>query len=268
MARGISRKKSVKVSLALLYICHALAYSATASKLPLEPSWLRLRGWMETRGVSGTDGIAVGVVNAASGLRGVIARKAFAQGDEVLSVPLDCILSESWADTSPIREVYDNITKGNPEQIPACVRVALLLLWLQHSEPEEWAPYFSMLPMHESFTGGGGEPLELWSPGEVHACGCPILEAQVAADRDALRYIYDEVGFGGSLVTTLFQLFQSVCVLMYIRVLFICEGRRTWLGSCICRASQWCTRAIIRRLPAGSCDGKFASVRRRRTILT
>ena len=160
----------------------------------MEPSWLRLRGWMEARGASGTSGIEVGVVNAANGLRGVIATKAFAQGDEVLSVPLDCILSESWADNSPVREVYDIFTNGNTETIPACVRVALLLLWLQHAEPEEWAPYFSMLPIHESFTGGGGEPLELWSPDEVHACGCPILEAQVAADSDALRYIYDEVG--------------------------------------------------------------------------
>ena len=206
----------MKVGLASLYVCHALAYTATATKLPLEPSWLRLRGWMEARGASGTDGIDVGVVNVVSGLRGVIARKAFAQGDEVLSVPLDCILSESWADNSPIREVYDKFVNGNPEQLPACVRVALLLLWLQHSEPEEWAPYFSMLPMYESFTGGGGEPLDLWSPEEVHACGCPILEAQVTADRTALRYIYDEVGFGGLFVTlyfisTLITVLTGIC---------------------------------------------------------
>ena len=73
-----------------------------------------------------------------------------------------------------------------------CVRVALLLLWLEHEEPDEWPPSFGMLPSSERLNAEGG-PLELWSPEEVRACGCPILEAQVAADRIALRRIYDEV---------------------------------------------------------------------------
>lgn len=183
---------AAKIAVALLYASHALAYSAAAAKLPREPSWTRLHAWMEARGASGMEGLEVGVVNAAIGLRGVIATRTFAQGDEVLSVPLDCILSEGWADASPMREVYEKHTGGDTDRIPACVRVALLLLWLQHSEPEAWAPSFDMLPTAESLAAEGG-PLELWSPEEVRACGCSILEAQVAADRDALRRIYDEV---------------------------------------------------------------------------
>jgi hypothetical protein len=178
--------------IALLYASYVLAYSAKAANLPLESSWPRLRAWMEVRGASGMDGLEVSVVNAATGLRGVIATRAFAQGDEVLSVPLDCILSEGWAGISPVRKVYETHTDGDTDKIPACVRVALLLLWLQYSEPDAWAPSFDMLPTADSFAAQGG-PLELWSPQEVRACGCPILEAQVAADRDALRRIYDEV---------------------------------------------------------------------------
>jgi hypothetical protein len=76
--------------------------------------------------------------------------------------------------------------------VPACVRTALLLLWLSYSDPEEWTPSFDILPTAKSFAADGG-PLELWSSNEVEACGCLILEAQVAARQSELMKLYDEV---------------------------------------------------------------------------
>jgi hypothetical protein len=183
---------------------------ARSKGLHLDPEWERLRVWMAARGALGTSGIAVVVVNEAIGLRGIVATKTFKKGDEVLSVPRNAmILCESRADASPIREVYAPTSSGSVSEacamVPACVRTALLLLWLSYSDPEEWTPSFDILPTAKSFAADGG-PLELWSSNEVEACGCLILEAQVAARQSELMKLYDEVRL---LICFLFRSFSK-----------------------------------------------------------
>jgi hypothetical protein len=156
--------------------------------IPIDPGWARLRLWLEARGANDLSGLEVGIVNPTIGLRGVVATRAFCKGDEIFVSPRDtCVLSESQADASPIRVVY-----GRAE-VPAAVRVALLLLWLAATESEAWGPVLDVLPTRADFDAGGGGPLELWAPDDVAACRCPLLSAQVGARKLELRTLYDEI---------------------------------------------------------------------------
>jgi len=177
-------------------------FGTPSVSIPVDPGWSRLRTWLGERGAT-LNGLEVGIVNSEIDLRGVVATRSFEKGEELFSIPMDsCTFSEARADASPIGAVYGT------KDVPAAVRVALLLLWLAYAEPEEWAPALDVLPTRADFDAGGGGPLELWSPTEVDACGCPLLSAQVAARKAELRTLYEDVlapGWGSALAGGLLQ---------------------------------------------------------------
>lgn len=174
------------------------------------PGWERLRPWLEARGAT-CDGITVGVVDVASGLRGVLTTRAFERGEPIFKVPREAaILDEARADASPVGAVWVDCAAD----VPACVRVALLVLYLQaacsaatpssaaasSSTPRagaapddgDWSPALAMLPTRAEFEADGG-PLELWSAAEVARCECAQLVGEVGARSAELAALYDGV---------------------------------------------------------------------------
>lgn len=158
------------------------------------PGWAALRPWLEARGAT-VNGVAVGVVDAASGLRGVVASRAFERGEPIFKVPREAaILDEARADASPVGAVW----AGRAAEVPACVRVALLVLFLQAKAGADgsahggWGPALAMLPSRSDFEAEGG-PLELWSEAQVAACDCGQLVGEVGARSAELAALYAEV---------------------------------------------------------------------------
>ncbi|KAG8461903.1 hypothetical protein KFE25_013922 [Diacronema lutheri] len=153
--------------------------------------WAVLRSWLEARGAT-VDGIGVGIVDARTGLRGVYAARAFERGEPIFKVPrATAILDEARADASAVGAVW----AGRECDVPACVRVALLVLFLLmrgDACADDWGPALAMLPTRAEFESDGG-PLELWSVAEVSLCECAQLIGEVGARSAELRALYDGV---------------------------------------------------------------------------
>eukprot|EP00639_Heterosigma_akashiwo_P029595 CAMPEP_0194683140 /NCGR_PEP_ID=MMETSP0295-20121207/13231_1 /TAXON_ID=39354 /ORGANISM="Heterosigma akashiwo, Strain CCMP2393" /LENGTH=401 /DNA_ID=CAMNT_0039569719 /DNA_START=82 /DNA_END=1284 /DNA_ORIENTATION=- len=163
-----------------------------AKRSPRWESNETLKKWLAERGAD-LDNVSVGVVDSATGLRGVTAAKDLKAGDVVFSISREkCILDEGRADQSPIAAaMYPSAKKR--DALPACVRVALYLLWLEAMplEKAKWEPVLAALPKPEDFLNDGG-PMELWSEEEVEQVGCGQLIAEVRSRAVELRAHYDE----------------------------------------------------------------------------
>jgi hypothetical protein len=155
-----------------------------------------LRAWLLDNGAEIDSGIGVGVVDAATGLRGVVARKAFKRGDVLFSVPREaCILDDGKADKSPMAAIiYPTVAERNA--LPPPMRVALLLLYLERADPTErstfWGePALAALPTAADFEADGG-PMQLWSEDERAEVECGQLIADVHRRSEELRMIYED----------------------------------------------------------------------------
>lgn len=159
--------------------------AAAPSTAPADASFAKLRPWLEARGAKIS---AVDVTTTPLGVRGVVATRDFARGEEIFVIPRDtCILDEERADKSPVGRVWADAAGD----VPACVRVGLLVLFLDATD-DTWRPALGMLPSRADFDADGG-PMELWSPAEVAACDCGQLQREVARRQESLRQLYDEV---------------------------------------------------------------------------
>jgi hypothetical protein len=152
-----------------------------------------LRAWLLENGAEIDSGIGVGVVDPATGLRGVVACKDFKRGDVLFAVPREtCILDDGKADKSPMAgQIYPTVSERNA--LPPPMRVALLLLWLERAPSERfaWEPALAALPTVADFEGGGG-PMQLWSDGERQEVECGQLIADVHRRSEELRKIYED----------------------------------------------------------------------------
>lgn len=152
-----------------------------------------LRTWLTSRGAEIDPGISVGVVDPATGLRGVTACKDFKRGDVLFSVPRETfILDEAKADERPFADVlYPSMMER--KALPPPIRNALQLLWLERSPSARvgWEPFMDSLPTPAAFEADGG-PMELWSEAEMSQVECPQLIAEVSRRSKDLRSYYED----------------------------------------------------------------------------
>jgi hypothetical protein len=156
-----------------------------------------LRAWLLDNGAEIDSGIGVGVVDVATGLRGVVACKEFKRGDVLFSVPREaCILDDVKADKSPMAAIiYPTVAER--KALPPPMRVALLLLYLQRvADSTErstfWGePALAALPTVADFEADGG-PMQLWSDAERAEVECGQLIADVHRRSEELRMIFED----------------------------------------------------------------------------
>ena len=162
-------------------------FGAPSSPPSSSPTWSKLRSWIEGRGGMVA---AIDVADVAPGLRGVVALSDLKKGDVVFSIPKKCYLDEGRADGSAVAVLWQ---QGGID-VPAYVRVALLLLWMQRTDRESktWAPYLDMLPTLEDFETEGG-PMPLWETSEVDETQCAMLAGQAARQRDLIGDLYASI---------------------------------------------------------------------------
>jgi hypothetical protein len=155
-----------------------------------------LRAWLLEKGAEIDPGIGVGVVDPATGLRGVMACRDFKRGDVLFSVPREtCILDDGKADKSPMAGVlYPTVSERNA--LPPPIRVALLLLWLERTPSERayWEPALAAFPTVADFEGDGG-PMQLWSDAEMAEGECGQLIADVHRRSAELKTLYEDLIF-------------------------------------------------------------------------
>eukprot|EP00588_Corethron_pennatum_P018357 CAMPEP_0194304676 /NCGR_PEP_ID=MMETSP0171-20130528/2354_1 /TAXON_ID=218684 /ORGANISM="Corethron pennatum, Strain L29A3" /LENGTH=514 /DNA_ID=CAMNT_0039056019 /DNA_START=113 /DNA_END=1657 /DNA_ORIENTATION=+ len=154
-----------------------------------------LRKWLLDRGAT-IAGVNVGVVDKATGLRGVTAAVPFGRGDVLFSVPRSkCMIDEERVDQSPLGSA---LFPGEEEQnlVPACARNALYLLWLGRQDGEgegkDWSPFTDALPSSADFAADGG-PMELWDEEEVAEVECGHMIAEVHQRSGDLRRQYEDI---------------------------------------------------------------------------
>eukprot|EP00550_Attheya_septentrionalis_P012359 CAMPEP_0198303906 /NCGR_PEP_ID=MMETSP1449-20131203/57126_1 /TAXON_ID=420275 /ORGANISM="Attheya septentrionalis, Strain CCMP2084" /LENGTH=520 /DNA_ID=CAMNT_0044006413 /DNA_START=1190 /DNA_END=2752 /DNA_ORIENTATION=- len=159
------------------------------------PKWMgceSLRTWLSERGAD-VNNISVGVVDSTTGLRGVTAARDLNEGDVIFSIPREsCIFDEGRADQSPIAAaIYPSAQER--DALPACVRVALYLLWLERMplEKAQWEPLLAALPTPQDFELDGG-PMELWSETEIEQVECGQLISEVKSRAVDLREHYEK----------------------------------------------------------------------------
>lgn len=156
------------------------ATSPTGTCFTPDERWRALKAWLADRGAR-VDGVDVGVVDEASGLRGVVSTRSFQRGDPVLVIPRTCILDDGRADGRLPAELHG---------LPPHVRIAVDLVVRRRER--DWQPVCDMLPTMEDFAREGG-PLLLWSEAEVAACGCALVAARHSSQQRRLLEAHELV---------------------------------------------------------------------------
>lgn len=138
------------------------------------------RAWLAGRGAIFSAGLDFGT-DAATGLRGLLATKPIAEGEELFSIPSELILT-----LNRVRELgtaWRKCTKeGKDEEFLSHVHTAFALFILeQRSSGAAWQPWVSVLP--ESF---GSLPLFLKEGDLAHLQASPLRKV-VELDQNAVE---------------------------------------------------------------------------------
>lgn len=145
----------------------------------MEASWRRFESLLNEQGVIS----AVSIASCGSGLRGLRATRAVKAGEVLISVPKALLLASHYADTSPVRGLWEKVG-----ELPShLTKLALLLVHeLRGGKNAALAPFIQLLPTPGEMQAQGG-PAWTWSAAELAVTECPKLVADAMAKHEVLK---------------------------------------------------------------------------------